>query len=85
MNCNDSYADAYFGLGTLFDQEGRFDQAIAMYRKAVLLNPDKSEVRYRLARTLLKVGRRAEAEAEMQRVDQLKGELKEKAASALKE
>ena len=85
VNCDESYGDGYFGLGTLLEQEGILDQAIAMYRRAVLLDPERWEARYRLARTLLEAGRRAESEAEMQRVKQLKGELQEKAASALKE
>jgi tetratricopeptide (TPR) repeat protein len=84
VNCDESYGDAYFGLGTLCELEGEFDQAIEMYRKAVLLDPEKSEVHYKLARALLKAGRKAESEAEMQRVNQLKAEVKEKAASALK-
>lgn len=51
----------YFQLGTLHEQKGQFEQAIAAYRQALELAPDHLDAAQRLAFLLEKLNRDAEA------------------------
>ena len=59
-------ADAHAGLGDLAWAEGRYEDAAAHYRNAVLRDPDHEEARLRLAETLAELGSLQEASAILQ-------------------
>jgi tetratricopeptide (TPR) repeat protein len=48
-----TYGPAYIILGDLCNEEGRFDDALAMTQQAVALIPDSWRVQYEMARALL--------------------------------
>jgi tetratricopeptide (TPR) repeat protein len=52
---------AHNNLGNAFYYRGRFDEAVAQYRKATEINPSYVEAHYNLGRALLKHGRPDEA------------------------
>jgi Flp pilus assembly protein TadD len=62
---------ALYGLGLLASRAGRWDEAVVCFRGAVAADESAERPRYRLARALLKAGRRAEAERELAAYDRL--------------
>jgi tetratricopeptide (TPR) repeat protein len=52
---------AHDNLGVVLEQEGRTDEAIAHYRKALILKPDYPEGYNNLGNALARIGRRSEA------------------------
>ncbi len=64
----------YFAHGHLLEREGRFDEAIEQYRKALRLKPDFVAARNRLGITLNKLGRHREATNEFLRAVELRPE-----------
>ena len=58
-------AQAYRDLGKAYFQKNELEKAIVVYNKVVELAPDEDTVHYRLANIYKKLGRKAEAEAEM--------------------
>jgi tetratricopeptide (TPR) repeat protein len=72
---------ALYGLGLLASRKGRWAEAVLCFRGAVKADPDAERPRYRLARALLKAGRRAEAERELAVYDRLFRERRAKAAA----
>jgi tetratricopeptide (TPR) repeat protein len=59
---HESYSGAYFGLGELFLNEGRFADAEPLSRKAVEINSNSWQANSQLARALLGLHRSADAE-----------------------
>lgn len=57
------YPEAFFNLGRAEKAEGRLDEAIAAYEKAIALRPGYDTARNNLALALKQAGRLAEAEA----------------------
>jgi tetratricopeptide (TPR) repeat protein len=71
--------DPYFYLGQAYQSTGRFAQAIEALKKAIIYNPDLghndyqvTNAHFRLGQSLLKAGRTAEAEKELQIASDLK-------------
>lgn len=56
---NDS--DAYLELGNLYASEHRYQDSIEQYERAAKLNPDSSNIHYRLGQALARSGNKAEA------------------------
>jgi tetratricopeptide (TPR) repeat protein len=61
LKANSSSADAMSNLGLALHATGRFDEAIASYRSALLLAPDHPEILYNLGNACLELGRIDEA------------------------
>ncbi len=53
-------------LGWIYHQQGQSEKALGLLRDARLRAPDHAEIRYHLAAVLAKLGRRAEAKAEIE-------------------
>jgi tetratricopeptide (TPR) repeat protein len=71
--------DPYFYLGQAYQNSGKYEQAIGALRKAIALNPhlghndyQVTNAHYRLGQSLLKAGRTAEGEKELQIASELK-------------
>jgi tetratricopeptide (TPR) repeat protein len=62
---------ALYGLGLLAARDGRWNEAVAWFRGSVAAEPSVERPRYRLARALLKAGRRDEAARELAAYDRL--------------
>ncbi len=56
-------AVAYYNLGNLAFQQRRFDEAIAAYQNALLLNPNDEDARYNLELAFQRIEQQADAEA----------------------
>jgi Flp pilus assembly protein TadD len=59
------YADAHLHLGILYSQNSNDKAALIEFERAVALDPSLNVARYRLARTLIKLGRREEGQKEL--------------------
>ena len=57
------YAEAHSNLGNTLQELGRFDEAEASYKQAVVLRPDYAQIHKNLGITLQELGRFDEAEA----------------------
>jgi Tfp pilus assembly protein PilF len=55
---------AHFDLATLYADAKQNELAIAQFREAVRIDPERPDAHYRLARLYQELGRRAEASAE---------------------
>ncbi len=64
----------YFAHGHLLEREGRFEEAVEQYRKALRLKPDFVAARNRLGITLNKLGRHREATDQFLRAVELRPE-----------
>lgn len=64
----------YFAHGHLLEREGRFDEAVEQYQKALRLKPDFVAARNRLGITLNKLGRHREATDQFLRAVELRPE-----------
>ena len=53
--------EAYFNLGNIHHDLGRYPEALAAYRDALTINPAYPEAHFYLAVTLEKLGRSADA------------------------
>jgi Flp pilus assembly protein TadD len=62
---------ARYGLGLLASRRGRWNEAVVWFRAASDADPSAERPRYRLARALLKSGRRTEAQAALTDYDRL--------------
>ena len=49
-------AIGYYRLATLYEQEGKFNQAITMYNKSLTIKPDSPVLHFNLAKLYLKKG-----------------------------
>jgi tetratricopeptide (TPR) repeat protein len=65
-------------LGTLAADRGDTDEAIRLYRRSLELDPYNPKAHYALGRALLRIGRRAEAEAELAKHSEILRVLREK-------
>jgi tetratricopeptide (TPR) repeat protein len=54
---------SHFGLGSVYYDEGAFDQAVACFQKAIEIKPDYTAAYELLGRSLEKTGRKDEAKA----------------------
>jgi tetratricopeptide (TPR) repeat protein len=75
--------EAPYGLGLLAMRAGQWNDAVAWFRGAVQADPTRERPRYRLARALLKAGRRDEAARELAAYDRLFRRSQQKRAQAL--
>jgi tetratricopeptide (TPR) repeat protein len=65
-------AEAYFVFGCLMDREGNYPRAVQLLEKSVQLKPDDAAARYRLGRLYVRLGKRAQADAEFAEQAKLK-------------
>lgn len=68
---NPGSAGALNQLGVIYDHDGRWADAVTVYRKASRLDPDRASTRYRLARDLFHEGQTEEARSEMKAYESL--------------
>jgi protein O-mannosyl-transferase len=59
---------AYYNLARLYEDEGKLDNSLAHYRRAVEINPANPDAQYNLARLLAKRGMESEAIAHYRQV-----------------
>ena len=52
---------AYFNLGRTFAGQGKFDDAMENFRKALVIQPGSAEIHEQLARALAQEGKKEEA------------------------
>jgi Tfp pilus assembly protein PilF len=52
---------AHYNMGKTFETEGKADQAMELYRRAITINPDNADAHHNLARLLGRKGQREEA------------------------
>ena len=57
-------ASTFFGLGSAYQQTGRFEEAVPAYKKVILRSPDFIQAHLALAATYIALGREKEARAE---------------------
>lgn len=81
--CDPSFADAYLGLGLVFQTEHRTTQSLNELRTATRLAPEDREAHYQLARALAKSGYKQAAEKEFQKVRQISALGNKKSAEKL--
>ena len=62
---------SYTNLGTIHYSEGRFDDAVSSYQKAIELAPNRALIRRNLGDAYVKLGRRADARAAYDKAVQL--------------
>lgn len=65
---NPHFAPAHVNVGNALEEEGRFDEAIRAYRKALESDPERAAARYNLGNVLMKKGLYAEAAQAYERV-----------------
>ena len=65
---NPHFAPAQVNVGNALEEEGRFDEAIRAYRKALESDPERATARYNLGNALMKKGLYAEAAQAYERV-----------------
>jgi tetratricopeptide (TPR) repeat protein len=78
--CDAGEMKTYLGWGAALERLDQLERALQLYRKAASLGPESSEVQYRLARLLQRLGHAQEAEAAFERVKQLRAKYSEQAA-----
>lgn len=62
---------AWIGLGQIHAAEDRLDAAVTAFRRATALEPRNVEARYALARALVRLGRSAEGQQELEAFERL--------------
>ena len=60
---NHYYSEAHNNLGVLLQQQSKFKEAEASYKKAIELTPNYTEAHFKLGKLLKELGRLKEAEA----------------------
>jgi len=70
-------AGAYSGIGQVYVNAGRYDEAVPPLRRALELSPDYPEARYALATALMRLGKTEEATRELERVQQAQRQMLE--------
>ncbi len=71
VHLDPNFAAAYLQLGILHSEQKDFPQAIVDYQLAIHADPKMQEAHYRLAQAYRQAGDASQAEAELQRCDQL--------------
>lgn len=66
-----NFAKAHFQLGTVLEDQGRREDALAEFRQAARLDPSYPEPHMAMARVLHKLGRESEADKEVETYRQL--------------
>jgi tetratricopeptide (TPR) repeat protein len=64
IGLNNEFWESHFELGTLLDEQGKFEEAAREFQRCVQLNPGDPVPHYRLARLYDRLGKTAEARAE---------------------
>jgi tetratricopeptide (TPR) repeat protein len=67
LACTSGNSIAHNNLGNVFHDQGRMDEAIAQYQRALEIKPDDDEVHYNLGNVFLQLGRMDEAIAHYQK------------------
>ena len=70
-------AEAHNNLGLAYREEGKLEEAIRHYQRALVLRPDDAEAHYNLAEALLQLGRRDEATAHLTEALRIKPDYSE--------
>src|SRR5262249_39405272 len=65
------YAEAHCGLGSVLAQQGKLDEAVAAYRKALALKPDYADAHCNLGHALQQQGEFRQALEELRRGHEL--------------
>jgi Putative Zn-dependent protease, contains TPR repeats len=75
---------AHMDLGIIYQEQGRFEEALRELTAAVKLTPQDSNIHWRLARLYQAMGRREEARAEFEKTSSLKKAESDSVFSELK-
>ena len=80
-----SYPEVYFYLGRVYLEQGKYEESRSNFSKAAKLAADNADYHYWLAQSLVKLGKKDQAKAELERVLQLnpKHEAAKKALAEL--
>jgi tetratricopeptide (TPR) repeat protein len=78
LDCDPALYDSWLGLGLVIEQEGRWDEALGVYRRLVDLRPQEPQPHFKLATALMKSGKREEAQAELDKAKKLLAEQQER-------
>lgn len=65
LEIDSDYIPAYLNWGGALYAKGQYDEAIQLYRKAIMINPLSAALHYSLSIALNKIDRKQEADAEM--------------------
>jgi 2-polyprenyl-3-methyl-5-hydroxy-6-metoxy-1,4-benzoquinol methylase len=66
-NLKPDYAEAHNNLGTVLHEQGKMDEAVAQYRRALALHPDYAEAHANLGKALMEQGDHVQALNAIQR------------------
>jgi tetratricopeptide (TPR) repeat protein len=65
------FADAHLQLGILYAEQHKYAEAVAQYQDAIRLQPNLGDAHYRLGQALVRLGDKAQAQAEFEVYDRL--------------
>ncbi|HZS56194.1 MAG TPA: tetratricopeptide repeat protein [Bryobacteraceae bacterium] len=71
LECDPSSAEAHLRLGTVLGDQKHYTEAITELKQAIRLQPNESSAHYHLAEAYSQMGRKADAEAEYNKVRQI--------------
>jgi tetratricopeptide (TPR) repeat protein len=77
MALKPDHAEAYNYLGLAYIQQGRMNEAVSLFQKALVLKPDYAEAHFNLGNALLQQGQMDEATAQYQKALALKPDYAE--------
>lgn len=72
-----TYAFTHFAMGVLLAQEKQYDSAAAEFRRAIELDPRRTDAHYRLAGVLRAQGKTEQSEEELKKVSQIQEKIRE--------
>jgi tetratricopeptide (TPR) repeat protein len=72
-----TYAFTHYATGILLAQEKEYDSAAAEFRRAIELDPSRTDAHYRLAGVLRAQGKTEQAEEELKKVVQIQEKIRE--------
>jgi tetratricopeptide (TPR) repeat protein len=74
---NSQLASSYYGLAKIYGRKGKFSQALAALDSAGRIDPSSASVHYLKGQILLHMGRRPEAQAELDIASRMQKETRD--------